>query len=123
MRTAADINRGLVATGKPLLENVFAVRTGEAIVGNIGSEARTNHTIIGDNADLTHDLCQLNHRYGTRILISEPTWHQVKHRYHCRLVDKVVVGATGPGTRIFELLSEKTETSQVAEGLPPHRYE
>ncbi len=123
MRAIAEINHKRTMEGLPALESIFAVHTGEAIVGNIGSETRSNYTAVGDNVDIALDLCQLNERYGTRILISEATWHQVNQDYQCRLIDQVELGNQATSTRIYELMSESSEASRTMERLPPHRYE
>ena len=123
MRAIAEINHKRTMEGLPPLESIFAVHTGEAIVGNIGSETRSNYTAVGDNVDIALDLCQLNDRYGTRILISEATWRHVNQDYQCRLIDQVELGNQATNTRLYELQSESSEASRATERLPPHRYE
>jgi len=46
-RTMADINSGHVARGLPRFEMGIGVNTGEAVVGNIGSEQRAKYAIVG----------------------------------------------------------------------------
>lgn len=61
--------RGLIAIG-------IAVNTGDAIVGNVGSEKRMDYTAIGDTVNVTsriEDITEAGH-----ILVSESTWERVK---------------------------------------------
>lgn len=88
--------------------SLYAVHTGPAIVGNIGSHTRMSYTAIGENVELAAHLRQLNHRYGTRILVSGATRQDVEDDFWWRRVDVLPLDDLGLELVIHELIEERT---------------
>jgi adenylate cyclase len=93
-----------LAAGKPGLHARVALHTGDAVVGNIGSEARLDFTAIGDTVNLASRLEGLNKLYGTELLISDATLRLVEGRVVVRPLDRVAVKGKTTGSMIYELL-------------------
>lgn len=95
--------------GKPELRARIGIHTGEMIVGNIGSEARFNYTVMGDPVNVASRLEGLGKYYGAEILIGEPTYLDARPAVVARPVDWVSVKGKTEGLRIYELLALKGE--------------
>jgi adenylate cyclase len=92
--------------GKPLFYQRIGINTGEVIVGNMGSAARLNYTVVGETVNAASRFEGLNKLYGTRIIIGESTRVQVKDHFVVRPLDLVSVKGSAKGVRIHELMAE-----------------
>ncbi len=102
-----------IAAGKPGLRCRVGIHTGDAVVGNIGSEARLDFTAIGDTVNLASRLEGLNKGYGTELLISEATLALVGDRVVVRPLDRVAVKGKAHGIAIYELLGLAGELDEA----------
>jgi adenylate cyclase len=92
--------------GKPTPIVRFGVNTGEAIVGNMGSQDRFDYTVMGDQVNLAARLEPANKDFGTKVLISESTYRKVEDRFICREAGKIKAKGKEEIIRVYELLDE-----------------
>jgi adenylate cyclase len=107
----------------PETVNLFAIHSGRAIVGNFGSKKRMAYTAVGDNVEIGWILKQLNHRYGTQILISEPVQAAVAGQFWLRLVDYVPLYSGAEPTAVYELAGQRSEPMSADWHHFTERYE
>jgi adenylate cyclase len=102
-------NWGIDAAGvnKRMLTRI-GLNTGYAVVGNFGSEAHFNYTMLGDSVNLAARLEGLNKQFGTFLMCTDATFGEAgraKPFYGRKLAQVAVVGKTEPVT-VCEPLSK-----------------
>lgn len=99
-----EYNQLRAGRGQRSINMGIGISTGEVISGNIGSQKHMNFTVIGDEVNVASRLEGLNKFYGTQMLVSDSTRHEIGDEFALRLVDRVlVVGKTRP-MDIYEVL-------------------
>ncbi len=112
-----EIQKEFAARGLPQIDVGIGINTAEVCVGNMGSKIVRNYTVMGDGVNLGARLEGTNKEYGTRILISESTYQEVKDRLYAREVDWVRVKGKNQPIRIYELLFKQAQPLTHAEEL------
>ena len=112
-----DLNRQFAARGLPRLNLRMGLHTGDAIVGNLGSQKRFDYTAIGDAVNLASRLEGLNKFYGTAIMASEATVSECRDAVEFRELDWVAVKGRKAPVIVFEVLALKGDlTPEEAAG-------
>ena len=115
-RTALDMRATLLelrakweADGVEPFNFGVGINTGQAVVGNLGSEQLFDYTAIGDTINLGARLEAKTRDYDLKemTIISEFTYEKVKDKVEARYLDDIKVKGKDISVKIYELISIK----------------
>jgi adenylate cyclase len=86
----------------------IGINSGEALVGNFGSQRRFNYSVMSDAVNLASRLEGANKFYGTTIIASETTVTLAGEAFTWRELDAIRVKGRNQALKIYELLALPT---------------
>ncbi len=99
-----EFQKKLLEEGKPKIEIGIGINTGDAFVGNIGTESRLEYTVIGDMVNLASRIESYNKVYKTHFLISSTTYEKVRNLADVIKISEVSIRGKAKKLDIYEVL-------------------
>ncbi len=110
----AELNVGWKRDGKPAVAIGIGLNTGPMAVGNMGSVARFDYTVLGDQVNLAARLEALTKEYGVAILVGEATVAAAGAGFVFREIDLVRVKGRAGAAPVYELVGRAGATTSAA---------
>jgi adenylate cyclase len=85
------LNQQLAVEGLPTIAIGIGINTGEALVGNMGSDQRFDYSVIGDAVNLAARLESSSKTLGKTLVIGEGTVKAAKLNYNFEYIDQIAV--------------------------------
>jgi adenylate cyclase len=102
----AKLNKELKQDGLMELSIGIGINTGDAVVGNMGSDQRFDYSVLGDSVNLAARLEAQTKEYGVFFMFTEHTLKQINRAETCVMLDKIAVkGQTDP-VKIYTILND-----------------
>ena len=99
----SDLNEKWKVEKRPQIQVGFGINTGEAIVGNIGSERRMEYTAIGDMVNVASRIEGETDK--NQIFITEATLQELKGRVTVKKLSPVMLKGKSAKVQIYEVLT------------------
>ena len=106
IRTLKELKKSWISKKLPNVEIGCGINTGDAVIGNMGSEERFDYTAFGDSVNIASRLEGLTKYYGVNIIVSEFTHNLVKNDFKFRKLDKVKVKGKKVPIEVYELCED-----------------
>ncbi len=93
----ARLNEQLTAESLPNIKIGIGINSGEALVGNMGSDQRFDYSVIGDAVNLAARLESASKTLGHTLIVGEGTKKVIDDKFSFEFVDSITVkGKTEP---------------------------
>lgn len=107
-----QVNAGFATRGLGAISMRVGLHTGDAIVGNLGSDRLFDFTVVGDTVNLASRLESANKYFSTRIMLSEETLREAGPGFVVRELGLIAVKGKLQPVRIYELLARQEDAPQ-----------
>ena len=97
------LNSKLAEEGLPSINIGIGVNTGEALVGNMGSEQRFDYSVIGDAVNLASRLESSSKTLGKTLVVGEETTRTIEKDYPFQFIDSITVKGKSEKIKVYTI--------------------
>jgi len=101
-----ELNEINIEEEMPVIHIRIGINTGEAFVGEVGGELRSDYTVMGKAVNHTAVLEQVGKYYHADIIISQSTKDGLKEDYIILLMDIIQVDGTSDAFNIYQVVAK-----------------
>ena len=98
------LNKRLIAEGLPQINIGIGINSGEALVGNMGSEQRFDYSVIGDAVNLASRLESSSKTLGKTLVIGEETRRTIETKFSFEYIDSITVKGKTEKIKVYTIL-------------------
>lgn len=113
----AELNRSSAAFHGLKLAQRIGINSGDALVGNFGSQRRFNYSVMSDAVNLASRLEGANKFYGTTIIASDTTMKLTGTGFAWRELDSIRVKGREASLDIYELVCRAGELTPAQQTI------
>jgi adenylate cyclase len=99
-------NKERTGRGDPPLEVRIAVNTGEAIVGDIGSERRVDYTVVGNAVNVAARMEEFVAQPGD-VVVGPETWEAIRDRFEVTQLGFFALKGLSTQVPLYKILSSR----------------
>jgi adenylate cyclase len=107
----------------PRIDNGIGIAFGPVVTGNIGSDHKLDHTLIGDVVNVASRLEGLTRFYGTAILVTSEVRSLLPDRFCVRFLDTIKVKGREEPVGIYEVFDHEPARVRDAKSKNQHLME
>jgi adenylate cyclase len=97
------LNQQLAAEGLPTIAIGIGINTGEALVGNMGSDQRFDYSVIGDAVNLAARLESSSKTLGKTVIVGDKTYNAAKYDYNFDYIDSIMVKGKTESVKVYSI--------------------
>ena len=99
----AELNKDLEVEGLPQINIGIGINTGDALVGNMGSQQRFDYSVIGDAVNLASRLESSSKTLGKTIVIGQDTVHSIQSEFSFDYIDSITVKGKSEAVKVYTI--------------------
>ena len=103
----SKLNVQLAAEELPTIAIGIGINTGEALVGNMGSDQRFDYSVIGDAVNVAARLESSSKTFGKTVVVGEKTYNAAKYDYHFDYIDSITVKGKSEPVKVYTINNTK----------------